>query len=483
VIRETYAVERGLDDMGSRVFASERVADLIAEAQTVARAIRSQFLALDGKGETDERRLLRLTRALFALRHHVLPALEQGSLRTRPHEAMLAIESVLAKALPQQVVVLALAGAYHAYAEKDLWSSVRTQLGDLGLEDVLGKANLLFLGVDVPTAEKNNVLLHAILCHEVGHELVASYRWADQFLALLPGDAAVENLADKIEDQEKYRGLTETERQTVLANLVARSGRSYWDSGVLANWLGELLADAVALCVLGPAAAFATAELLSLRLGNDLDPFNQSHPRWALRIELHRLHLEYREEAGNPNFEELLTAYPLAYNYLENVHQTYIGADGVVFDREFEQVEGFSLERTLQFYDALEQALHNKLPEILRTVRKELAPRGLLYTTKDFALEVPALIEKLEALLPPSTVGVFGTETPASYAGIMNAGALVRRDRLTKITTDVGRYQAMELEQAGSGQYDAEDLVFRLVRKAIADADIHRRWLLAATPA
>lgn len=390
---------------------------------------------------------------------------------------MLAIESVLAKALPQEVIVLALGSEFHTYAEHDLWSKVRTQLSDLGLEDRIAAERLLFLSLQFPTAEKDNVLLHANLCHEVGHELVSPFRWADPFLSVLPGDEAIRALAKHIEPHDRYAGLSESEQRTVLANLVTRSGDHYWDSGVLANWLGELLADAVALCVLGPAAAFATAELLGLRLGLHRDRFGRTHPRWALRIELQRLHLEHVE--ADLSFGKLLEDHSEALTYLEHVHQEYLGEPGVVEEREFEQHGDFSIERTMTFYDALEQALRNKLPEILEAVRRSLASRDLLYTPEAFAGEVPALIEKLEAMLPPSSLGEFGSERPASYAGIMNAGALVRRDGLTRITNAVGRFRSREQENRGAGRYEAEELVFRLIRKAISDADIHRRWLAA----
>jgi hypothetical protein len=265
----------------------------------------------------------------------------------------------------------------------------------------------------------------------------------------------------------------------VLASLVARSGGQYWNSGVLANWIAELLADAVALCVLGPAAAFSSAELLSLKLGNDWDPFKPSHPRWALRLKLHRLHLEHRTSGGEPSFEELLTTYAKAYEYLENIQQVYLGEPGQVDEREFEQSDGYTIERTAAFYDALERAVLNKLPEILAAARGDLDKCGLLYTPAMFAAEVPSLIDKLEALIPPSTIGPFGSERPATYAGVMNAGVLARRDRREAIRGDVGRFAALEASERGAGDYETEELIFRLIRKAISDSDIHARWLAA----
>jgi hypothetical protein len=463
-----------------RVFASQRVTDLIRESLNVASAIRAEFRKAVPKAPVDNR-LLRLAETVVALRNDVLPAVEQGSLRTRPHEAMSAIEAVLAKALPQQVIVLAL-GDDVGYGEYELWSEIRTQLSELGMVDGLSADAVRFLALWFPAAEKDNVLLHANLCHEVGHELLTAARWADRFLAVLPGDDAIRALAGEIQPRDEYAKLSDAEKETVLTTLVANTGRQYRDNGVLTNWLGELLCDAVAICVLGPAAAFATAELLRLKLGRDRDRFNRTHPRWALRIELQRLHLgDWEGEARPPTFEDLLEDYPTAYKYLEETQADFVGEPGTIAELQLENDRdlGYRIERSEAFYAALEQALRNKLPEILQVVRDWLAPRGLLYTPADFKGEVPALITKLEALLPPSTVGGFGTEKPASYASIMNAGALVRRDRLKKFTDDIGPYRADEVKNAGSGSYQAEELIFALVRKAIADADVHRRWLAA----
>lgn len=441
------------------------------------RAIRARFLTA-ASTPVEERRLLRLARTLMVLRHDVLPALEQGSLRTRPHEAMLAVEAILARAIDEKVVVLAVGGDRHTYSEHDLWSGVRTQLSDLGLDDRLGRDKLLFLSLAFPLAEKDNVLLHANLCHEIGHQLGRSYRWADPLLAVLPGDEAVEALGAEVQPATRYRVLSATEQRTVLDGLVARTGRNYWDSGVLANWIGELVADAVALALLGPAAALAIADLLTLALGQERDAFTPTHPRWALRIRLHQVHLAHEDEGLS--FDQLLTSYPKVLESLEHTHQEFLGREGQIEVEDFESHEGYRLERTPAFYAACEKALANKLPDIAAAVRNSLKARAVLFTPAQFAADVPPLIEKLEALLPPSSIGSFGSERPASYAGIMNAGAIVRRDRLAAITQDVGRFKAREEEGRGAGRYDAEELIFSLVRKAISDADIHRRWQSSA---
>lgn len=465
--------------MRTRAFASPRVKQLlIPEALSVVRAVRAQFLAPRAGGPSQDRRLARLAGTLLQLRVYTLPALQQGALSARPHEAMVAVESVLQQALDREVVVLAAGIDEPNYMELDLWSEVSTQLPDLDLPDKISEAGVLFMYLNFPSAEKNNVLLHANLSHEAGHQLVRHFKWADPILAVLTGDVAVQSLSAFIEPQSRYTALNETERTTVLQNLLARTGQGYSDSGVLANWVAELLCDAVALAILGPAAAIAFTELLGLGLGQEQDCFESSHPRWALRVKLHRLHLR-GEDGASPTFDDLLISYPDVVTNLEHVHQDLMARPPELPEAQFESHEGFRIERTVEFYQAVERALENKLPEILRRVRDDLGPRGLLYTPSSFASEVPVLIEKLEALLPPSTIGSFPSEQPASYAGIMNAGAVARMDRLGEITASVGRYAALEAEQVGKGRYEAEELTFRLVRKALADADLHRRWLEA----
>src|SRR5205823_558768 len=129
---------------------------------------------------------------------------------------------------------------------------------ELGMADGLSADRIRFLALSFPSGEKDNVLLHANLCHEVGHELIKDARWADRFLSELPGDEAIQRLTATIQPQHDFAKLVDLEKATVVTNLLTRTGRFYEESGVLTNWLGEVLSDAVAICVLGPAAAFAT---------------------------------------------------------------------------------------------------------------------------------------------------------------------------------------------------------------------------------
>lgn len=450
----------------------------------MARAIRGQFIAGVPGRSRDDNRLYRLAKTVRVLRHLVLPAIEQGSLGQRPREAMLAVEAILAKALPREVVVLARGGSLHSYNEVDVWAAIRTQLSDLGIEDRFSDT-CLFLSLQFPAAEHDNVLLHANLCHEVGHEMVSFHRWGDPILAVLPGDTAVQALAARVQPAAEFAGKTQAERGEILEGLVARRGDqdAYDDSGVLTNWLGELLADAVNMCLLGPAAAFATVDLLNLRLGRDDHSFSRSHPRLALRIELQRLHLDRwpGAPADSLTFFDLLKEYPAAYKHLEETHARFDEVAGVVDEVGSEPYLEFELVSDQQFFEAMERALRNKLPEILATIQDALRKLGLLYTPSSFKEEVPQLMERLDLLLPPSATGTFGAEVPASYAGIMNAGALVRLDRLDRIVDRVGRYRSAENDEQGAGAFRAEELVFRLIRKAIADAEIHRRWAAAAS--
>lgn len=456
------------------------MAELITESRNVSRAIREEFRKLAPSAVLDNR-LGRFCEILVALREDVLPALEQGALRSRPHEAMSAVEGIFAKALPQRVIVFGLADDA-GYGEYDLWSEVRTQLSDLGIPDGLRADRVRFLGLSFPPGEKDNVLLHANLCHEVGHALIQDAHWLDRFIPELPGDEAIQHLTANIQPQDVFAALGDEGKAAAVTNLFARTGRLYARNGILVNWLEELLSDAVAICVLGPAAAFATVELLRRSVGLHSDFFGRTHPRSALRIELQRLHLgDWEAVSGDPSFEDLLAAYPKAYAYLEDTHAAYVGEPGRIPEVQWEHASGidYRIERTLEFYEALEQALRNKLPDILEVVRTWLLPRGLLYTPADFQEEVPHLIAKLEALVPPSTFGSYGAERPASYAGIMNAGALLRRQSLDAFTAGIGPYQALEARDPGSGTYKAEELIVALIRKAIADSHVHRRWLSA----
>jgi hypothetical protein len=475
VLRQSHALEARLRTVRANAYASPRILVLLEATSELNQAIRHRFASYDpARSDTlAERSLERLWFAMVELRMVVLPAIEQGSVRARPIEVMLAIEQLFKATLDQEVVVLASPGELHEYAALDLWRRAAVAAAELGLEPRLDKAGVRFIRLRFSDIERDNVFLHCNLVHEIGHELIRPFHWDDELGTIL-GDDAIRSLRARVEPQAEFAALGEDDQALVMHELLARDEEAYDSSGVLLNWLDELLADLVALVILGPAAALAAAEWLNLLNIESADRWSRTHPRWSFRIDLEREYLDLQIEGAC--LSEELAAYPQALNYLESTQARHVATSLLPEAAGSESTGTFSLPRDEIFFSALEQALRNKFPDLIEKVGSGLANVGMRLSPRAFREEVPPLVRQLMCLIPPSTTGDGADQRPASYRAIVNAGAMVRFDRLSDLVEAVPALKADEDGARGAGSFRADELISALVRKAIADALIFERW-------
>jgi len=475
VLRQSHALETRLRTVRADTYASPRIRVLLEATSELNHAIRNRFATYDPAQSSAlaERSLERLWFAMVELRMVVLPAIEQGSVRARPIEVMLAIEQLFKAALKEEVVVLASPGELHEYAALDLWRRPAVAAAELGLEPRLERAGVRFIRLRFSEVERDNVFLHCNLVHEIGHELIRPFHWDDELGTIL-GDDAIRSLRARVHPQAEFAALAEDDQALVMHELLARDDEAYASSGVLLNWLDELLADLVALVILGPAAALAAAEWLNLHTIESADRWSRTHPRWSFRIDLERHYLD--REIDGACLSEELASYPQALNYLENTQARHVASSLPLDAPGSESAGTFSLARDEIFFGALEQTLRNKWPDLIETVESCLADAGMQLSPREFREEVPPLVEKLMCLIPPSTTGEGEDQRPASYRAIVNAGAMVRFDRLSELVAAVPALKADEERARGAGLFRADELISGLVRKAIADALIFERW-------
>jgi len=475
VLRQSHALEQRLHTVRANAFASPRIKVLIDATQELNDSIRTRFTTYD-EDHSDagtERSLERLWFAMVDLRLVVLPAIEHGSVRGRPIEVMLAMEQLFKVALGQECVALSSPGERHEYAALDVWRRPAVAAEMLGLRPRLVDAGVRFVRLRFSDAERDNVFLHCNLVHEVGHELIKPFHW-DDVLSVILGDEAVRQLRSRVEPQPAFNALSEDAKALAMHELLAHNDDGYDTSGVLLNWLEELLADLVGLVVLGPAAALASAEWLNLSTTGAADRWSRTHPRWSFRFDLHREYLD--EELDGSSLSHELENYPRALVYLESTHARHVAEALPVEGHESESFGGFSIARDEAFFNALEQALQNKFAYLRSLVADGLGRVGLQFAPAAFRTQVPPLVEQLMVLIPPSTTGEGDAQVPASYPAIVNAGAMVRFGRLDDLVSAVPALAADERRSRGAGQFRAEELISGLARKAIADALMFERW-------
>ena len=150
---------------------------------------------------------------------------------------------------------------------------------------VLAPLGSAFHIVSFPALERENILLHSLIGHEIGHLIAKSLVMADanDFL-----DKARPEIEKATDNQITKKGLTEEKIGPLLyplvrAQLLAENSElclSFWSRA-----LEEILSDIVGAILFGPAALFSTLEL-SIQIGFDLPPSkrNNYYPPWRTRI-------------------------------------------------------------------------------------------------------------------------------------------------------------------------------------------------------
>jgi hypothetical protein len=246
--------------------------------------------------------------------------------------------------------------------------------------------------VSFPRIERDNVLLHAIFGHELGHPL------AKEFLASEKGTPRYSAALHRVTESLLKHYKLSTDRKGALSGTQGQM-KSYVEGlrRVLIlreRGLQELISDCVGVLLFGPSALFASYDILSL---GELDepPGTGTYPprRFRLRVILRLLDaegytavLESALATTEPEISSALSRYLRHLRELtaRETDKSNLGIDPVV----------------KLAYDWIEQTL----PEGTVFAGTKLAP--VRYDPKRITAEVPELIERLRIQVPPSEIGV-----------------------------------------------------------------------------
>lgn len=246
--------------------------------------------------------------------------------------------------------------------------------------------------VSFPRIERDNVLLHAIFGHELGHPL------ATEFLESERTTPAYSAALRRVTDALMVRYKLSTAPRGALGGSPAQT-KAFVEGlrRVLVlrkRGLQELISDCVGALLFGPSALFASYDTLSI---GELDepPGTGTYPprRFRLRVvknlldsEGYTATLESALHTAEPSISAALARYLRHINELtaQQTDKSNLGVDPLI----------------KLAYDWIEETL----PGGIDFVRKEL--ELVRYDQKRMSAEVPELIERLRIRVPPSEIGV-----------------------------------------------------------------------------
>lgn len=263
--------------------------------------------------------------------------------------------------------------------------------------------------ISFPRIERDNVLLHAIFGHEVGHP------FADDFLreeelgehsatfqdALRRMTQRIETeFAETIKQSKNFPGQIDV--RTALVGRVLQIRR---------RGLQELLSDAVAVQIFGPSAIFAAHEIF-MPSGLDSPPSDASwYPPDRYRI---RLMIDVSKRLGQ--WETLSRVAPEirpSVEYLEGLAS--ISAD--------KQALEYSTDIRIA-YDWIEEVLPDAISFVLARTG------AALYAPQQIADQVPRLIRRLSLGIPPNELGPATAPTKVDWRSSVLAAWIFRFRKL-----------------------------------------------------
>lgn len=149
---------------------------------------------------------------------------------------------------------------------------------------IVSPLNDAFHIISFPALERDNILLHSVIGHELGHLVAAQLVERSKSTFLSDVQTQIETATDEALIRE---GITEQtaplwyqQYRTTRLTDSSRTCLTYWERA-----MEEVLADAVGAVLFGPAALFSTFDV-AVQSGFDLapSPRNNHYPPWRTRL-------------------------------------------------------------------------------------------------------------------------------------------------------------------------------------------------------
>jgi hypothetical protein len=341
---------------------------------------------------------------------------------------------------------------WYNYSILPLTEGIREVFSEAGYLNLLNGFPDKFFVIDCPVSERRNIPIHCIFAHEIGHTLYKRYGVADRLSPSVSVDESVlERLISAFARQpvETRRGETgATAGEVVQEWRIEHALRSRLKI-VISQWLEEVTADALAICLLGPAYFFAFVYFAGPFAS--MDNPTDKHPPDRMRI---RFMCDMISAKGDG----------LAYDkVLDETAKEYIERWKVYTSQPSVTMLGAE--------DTLHSIAARAIEPVLKTIMKETKgiTRRSRYTPNRFKRDVYLLYESLGHGIPPNEIiddWEVGQYRIAEAEAILNAGwvyLISRDDRYARLL-------------GVSDQWAVTNQLFDLVSKALEYAEIQRRW-------
>ena len=460
VIGRTFSLDRKLGKLRIGDFPSDAPRDFIGVLLQINLEIQKCLISLQRSignlkdVSSDERNQLEETIRGNAIRfshlisflHELIQFIEESNIEYIPQGIVYSIENLITKIQPNSKFMIYPQWRYNYEYIEIIKLLRRVMINIPSIEEIIGSFAERFVILSFPSAEKDNVLLHCIFGHEIGHFIDEVQGISSDILKDVKID---EKLLEEVVTQvSKTKFKAEQHgREEITLNYFIEEEKLKADfrediTKQLGRWIEELISDALAIHLFGPSYFFAFTEFILTQ--QDLDKSSKDHPSPRIRISLL---LDELKERGYYNVFDKKTT-----------HEIKKWRDFLSYTKEGEK------GHLQKLYDS---SMKSTIPKIKE--KTNIAVKEISYTHQMFKSDTPMLTSSLLYLIPPNelvNIKEKGTK-PASIVSILNAGwvfNLTQMDKLYKML------RASSPEEKLQAKYKFNQIIL----KAVELSEIHR---------
>jgi len=291
--------------------------------------------------------------------------------------------------------------------------------------------------VNIPAVESGQILIHAVLAHELGHALYDKEEVAKGLLPKIKlSEDLVKNLAKAMYENQLKQGNPTPElrlRKQVTQEIAGRVN----------GWVKELCSDAIGIRLFGPALFFAAGHLLTSFIHMDKTTETHPPPRLRVRLMIRMLKQLYSVEKWRAELQS--------------------------FSRDWDEVSGGQISGGNAYDQVALETINDAALDLIAEAGSLATPAAKRYTTEKFDNDVGKLAPFFLNHIPPGEIGPYGRGVAVELASIINAGWHV-------YLCDFETFRKSLHPKDGDTRFTAATKLHELVLKALEISEMKTAW-------
>lgn len=373
---------------------------------------------------------------LIPVLHLILGFVEGSDVHHSPGQLIPALRRYAHSILPTSEIVVSSKPELN-YSIQDIAGALKDLFSGTLLEPSCQLLPEFLFVVNIPAVESEQILIHGVLAHELGHALYDKRKVGGDLLPKIKiSDELVKNLAKMMfESQQKQQNPTPELR---LREVVTQEV-----TGRINGWVMELSSDAIGVRLFGPALFFAAVHLL-ISLSH-MDQSTKTHPPTRLRVKL------------------MIRMLKQFYS-LDKWH-----AKLQAFSKDWDDVSAVPVPGRTAFDQLAIETINDGILDLISEASGTAVSAAQRYTSERFNRDAAELAPLFLSHIPPGETGPYGGSAPVKLASIINAGWHV-------YLCDFEAFRKSLHPNDGSTRFSAAAKLHELVLKALEISEIKISW-------